>query len=133
MAVTNIVRNLRDGQLVIKDGTPGTPQSLSVLIDEGNLKWTERSNTVEVKDRGSIADGHLRKGDDESVLLSFTARWTQLIGKSADAADPAGVASEKVTFAKVYRESLSLSEGDEFNQMALTGRDFEVAPTIARV
>ena len=76
MPVSNIVRNLRDGELVIKDGTPGTPQSLTVLLDEGDLRWTVRSQTIEVKDRGSIAAGHTRQGDDESVALSFTAKWT---------------------------------------------------------
>lgn len=169
MAVTNIVRNLRDGELVIKDGTTPTPQSLTVLLDEGDLTWTQRANTIEIKDRGSLADGHTRKGDEESIGLSFTARWTQLIGKSAGGGDPlqlyeflmfisgadvvstsqageqdtlsleftvldpAGAASEKITFAKVYRESLTMSEGDEFNQIAFSGRDFEVAPTIDRV
>jgi len=169
MAVTNIVRNLRDGELVITDGTSGTPQSLTILLDEGDLSWTQRNNTIEVKDRGSIADGHTRKGDDESVSLSFTVKWTQLIGKSADAADPlqlyeflmftsggnvvstsgtgqqetlqleftivdpAGVASEQVTFAKVYREQLTMTEGDDFNLIAFTGRDFETTPTVSRV
>jgi hypothetical protein len=168
MAVTNIVRNLRDGELVIKDAT-GTPQSLTVLLDEGDLSWTARSNTIEVKDRGSIADGHTRKGDDESISLSFTAKWAQLIGKSAGGADPlqlyemlmfasganlastspdgeqdtlkfeftvldpAGAASEKITFAKVYRESLTMSEGDDYNLISFTGRDFETAPAVVRV
>ena len=169
MAVTNIVRNLRDSELVIKDGTTPTPQSLTVLLDEGDLTWTERANTIEILDRGSIAAGHTRKGDEESIVLSFSAKWTQLIGKSAAGGDPlqlyeflmfvsgasvvstsptgeqdtlqleftivdpAGVAGEKVTFAKVYRESLTMSEGDDSNQITFSGRDFEVAPTIARV
>ncbi len=169
MAVTNVVRNLRDGELVIKDGTTPTPLSLTVLLDEGDLSWTQQANTIEVKDRGSISGGHTRKGDEESISLSFTAKWTQLLGKSADAGDPlqlyeflmfvsgtnvvstsatgeqdtlqleftildpAGVASEKVTFAKVYRESLTMSEGDDFNLISFSGRDFEVAPVIARI
>ncbi len=169
MAVTNITRNLRDGELVIKDGTTPTPQSLTVLLDEGDLTWTERANTIEIKDRGSLADGPTRKGDEESISLSFTAKWTQLIGKAADGGDPlqlyetlmftsgasivstspsgeqdtlqleftvldpAGAASEKITFAMVYRESLTMSEGDDSNQITFSGRDFEVTPTIARV
>ena len=88
MAVSNITRNLRDGELIIKDGTAGTPQSLTVLLDDGDLSWTVRSSTIEVTDRGSISKGHTRPGDEESVSLSFTARWTQLIGKSANPADP---------------------------------------------
>lgn len=168
MSVTNITRNLRDGELVIKDGSDPV-KSLTVLLDAGDLSWTQRQRTIEVKDRGSIAAGHTRKGDDESVALSFTAKWTQLIGKAASSGDPlqlyetlmfasgsgvastsedgeqdtltfvftivdpAGVAGEKVTFSKVYRESLTMSEGDDSNLISFTGRAFQTAPSVARV
>lgn len=169
MAVSNVTRNLRDGELVIKDGTGGTPKSLTVLLDEGDLKWVVRSQTIEVKDRGSIAAGHTRKGNDESVSLSFTAKWTQLLGKSANSGDPlqlyemlmfvsgagiastsgageqdtltfeftvvdpAGAAGEKITFSKVYRESLTMTEGDDANLIAFTGRSFATRPVVIRV
>jgi hypothetical protein len=168
MAVSNVTRNLRDGELVIRDGS--TPaKALTVILDEGDLSWTVRNRTIEVKDRGSIAAGHTRKGDEESVQISFSARWTQLIGKAASGADPyqlyemlmfdaalglastsaagqqktltfeftvtdpAGQASEKIVFAKVYRENLSLSERDEANVIAFTGKDFETQPVVTRV
>jgi len=166
MAVSNITRNLRDGELIIKDGSSA---SLTVLLDQGDLTWTQRQQTIEVKDRGSISAGHLRKGDDESISLSFTAKWTQLIGKAASAGDPlqlyemltfqsgtgvvststagqqqtltlefrvvdpAGVAGEKITFSKVYRETLTMSEGDETNLIAFTGKAFQTAPVVARL
>lgn len=169
MAVSNITRNLRDGELVIQDGTTPTPQSLTVLLDEGDLTWTVRSNTIEVKDRGSIAEGHTRKGDEESVSLSFTAKWTQLIGKAAAGGDPlqlyetlmflsgtnlvstspageqetlrfeftvldpGGAASERITFEKVYRETLTMSEADDANLVSFSGRSFEAAPLVERV
>lgn len=169
MAVTNLTRNLRDGELVITDGTTPTPQSLTVVLDEGDLTWTEVVQTIEVKDRGSIADGHTRPGEEESVRLSFTSRWTQLLGRFATSGDPlqlyefinflsglsvvstsqageqqtlqyeftvtdpAGAASEKITFAKVYKQSLVLAEGDDANTIAFTGRDFEQRPTVSRV
>jgi len=168
MSVSNITRNLRDGELVIKDGSP-THKMITVVLDEGDLTWTQRQNTIEVKDRGSITAGHTRKGDEESVSISFTAKWTQLIGTAIDPLDPlqlyetlmfqdgadvastsgngeqetltfeftvfdpAGQASEKVTFAKVYRETLTMSEGDESNLIAFTGRAFQTAPTISRI
>lgn len=168
MATSNLTRNLRDGELTIKDGSDPA-QSLTVLLDEGDLAWTERRRTIEVKDRGSIAAGHTRKGDDESIALSFTAKWTQLIGKSNDEADPlqlyefltfasgagaaststqgeqdtlqfeftitdpAGQASEKITFTKVYRESLTMSEGHDYNTIAFTGKAFETNPSVSRV
>ncbi len=163
MAVTNLVRNLRDGELVIKDGDS---KSLTVLLDQGDLSWTQRQQTIEIKDRGSISAGHLRKGDDEAVEISFSARWTQLIGATSDplqlyemltfrsglgltstssageqetltfeftVTDPAGVASEKITFVKTFRETLTMSEGEDANTIAFTGKSFATAPTITRV
>ncbi len=168
MPVSTLTRNLRDGELVIKDGSSPTRQSLTVLLDEGDLSWTLRQRTIEVKDRGSIAAGHTRKGDEESIALSFTAKWTQLIGKSANSADPlqlyefltfaagagiastsgagqqetlrfeftvvdpAGIASEKIIFDKVYRESLTMAEGEQSNTLSFTGHNFETQPTIER-
>lgn len=169
MSVSTITRNLRDGELVIRDAATPTPNSLTVVLDEGDLSWTVRSSTIEVLDRGSISAGHTRPGDDESTVLSFTARWTQLIGHAASPADPlqlyeflmflsgtdavstspageqntlqfeftvldpAGVASEKITFSRVYRESLSLSEGDASNLIAFSGRSFETSPAVTRI
>ena len=167
MAISNISRNLRDGELVIKDN--GAAGAVTVLLDEGDLTWTQRQNTIEIKDRGSIADGHTRRGDQESVSISFSAKWTQLIGNAVNVADPhqlyeflsfypaagvastsatgeqetltfeftvldpTGVASEKIVFSKVYRESLTMSEGEEANLIAFTGRAFQVAPSIERI
>ncbi len=168
MPISNITRNLRDGELIIKDGS-NPAQTLTVLLDEGDLTWTQKQNTIEVKDRGSIAAGHTRKGDEESVSISFTAKWTQLVGASTPAADPlqlyemlmftntanvvstsavgeqetltleftildpTGLASEKVTFEKVYRVSLTMSEGEDNNLIAYTAKAFQVAPTVSRV
>ena len=168
MPASQLTRNLRDGELVLLDGS-NPPQSLTLVLDEGDLNWMQRQRTVEVKDRGSIAAGHTRKGDDESVSLSFSAKWTQLLGQSASAADPlalyemlmfvdgagvvstsqpgeqetltlqftvldpAGHASEQITFEKVYRESLTMSEDADSNLIAFSGRAFQTTPTISRV
>ncbi len=167
MTVSGLVRNLRDGELVIKDGSDPA-QMLTVVLDEGDLSWVERQRTIEVKDRGSIDGGHTRRGDDESVAVSFTAKWTQLLGRSVLAEDPlqlyemltfksasgltstsgvgeqntlrlefrvndpAGAAHETITFNKVYREQLTMSEGADYNLISFRGRDFETAPVVAR-
>lgn len=169
MAVSNLVRNLRDAELVLKDGTSPTPQQLTVLLDEGDLTWTERQNTIEIKNRGRLAGGHLRPGEEESVSLSFSAKWTQLYGNAIapgdplqlyefltfasgtdvtstsgageqntltfefSVLDPAGVASEKITFPLVYQDALSLSEGAEYNVINFSGRAFVTRPTISRL
>lgn len=163
MAATQLTRNLRDGELKLIDGN-GT--SLTVVLDDGDLSWTETVNTIEVKDRGSIAAGHTRPGDDESVELSFTAKWTTLIGAAADplglyefltvssdaglvststageqqtltaeftVTDPGGGGAERITFPKVYRESLTMSEGDDANRIAFAGRAFITQPAVERI
>ena len=157
-----LTRNLRDGELTLVDGEGET---LVVLLDDGDLSWTETVNTVEVLDRGSIAAGHLRRGDDVPVELSFTAKWTQLLKDAAEPADPlglyqflthdgsastsapgeqqtlslqfrvvdpAGGDAETITFEKVYRQTLTMSEGDDANRIAFAGRSFAVRPTVTR-
>lgn len=76
MALTNIVRNLRDGELKIEDGT-GTPEDLTLALDNGDLSWSETENDVQVLDRGVL--DHPRDGDEAAVELSFSFMWTQLI------------------------------------------------------
>ena len=160
-------RNLRDGELTLVDGA-GT--SLTVVLDDGDLSWTETLATLEVLDRGSLAGGHTRPGDDVPVDLSFTAKWTQLIreiptgggtpgpfglyefltvsgdvestsGEGEQATitlhftvvDPAGGATERVTFDRVYRQTLTMSEGEDANRIAFAGRSFRPRPTIERL
>lgn len=168
MPASHLTRNLRDGELVIFDGS-SPPKSLTLILDEGDLSWTQKQRTLEVKDRGSIAAGHTRRGDDESVSLSFSAKWTQLLSRSVSVGDPlalyetlmfvpasgvastsqpgeqqtltlqftvldpAGQASERITFEKVYRESLTMSEGNDSNTIAFSGKAFQTAPTVTRV
>lgn len=168
MATTNMIRTFRDGKLTLRDGTSPTPQSIVVPMSDGSFSWTEWSETIEVADRGSLNGGHLRKGFDHPVTLSFNANWTQLIGKSHDDAtplqlyefitfadgtdvvstsqpgeqstltfefeirDPANMVCEKIIFSKVYRETLSLLEGDPANQIRFTGKSSVASPAIVR-
>lgn len=78
------VKNLRDGQLVIKDGS-GTPKTLTVLFMRGDLRWTVANDNKIVYNRGSIH--HARNGNDVPCKLSFSAGWVQLIGKSVSAGE----------------------------------------------
>ena len=64
-----VTRGLRDGAIVIKDGT-GTPKTVTVQCDEGNLTWTESQNAVEKMCRG-VATG-FTKGPDIFCTGSFT-------------------------------------------------------------
>ena len=87
MAVSTVVRNFRDGELVVNDGTPTTPLSLTLVLDLGNLTWTETEESAEILDRGRISGGQVRDGNDVPVELSFGIHVNQLIGFTEDPLD----------------------------------------------
>lgn len=64
-------RNLRDGEITVKDGA-GTPNTVVLTLEEGDLSWTRRRNYVQVLDRGTL--DHVRAGDQEAVTLSFSVK-----------------------------------------------------------
>ena len=68
-------RNLRDGQLVIIDATPVTPNELIVELDQGDLSFTETNVVQTIKNRGILH--HRRVGDEEELELSFTVKFVQ--------------------------------------------------------
>lgn len=82
--MANETKNLRDGQLVVKDGH-GTPKTLTVLFVQGDLTWTESKDNKIVFNRGSIH--HARNGNDVPMTMSFSAGWVQLIGKNVSAGE----------------------------------------------
>mgnify|MGYP001603984751 CR=1 FL=1 len=64
-------RNLRDGEITLKDGT-GTPLTVVLTLEQGDMSWTDRRNYVKVLDRGVL--DHVRAGDQEPVVLSFSVK-----------------------------------------------------------
>lgn len=153
------IRNLRDGTLVIKDGA-ATPASITVTLEEGNLRWTERSPAHIIKDRGVL--DHARKAPDEPVDWEFTlmfqslskhattteydaltktggaAAWTSdeptsdvyAVTLEFTIADPAS-GSEVITFARAIPEEISFEEGDEFDRLTARGRAVITRPSVA--
>lgn len=73
------VRNLRDGELVIKDN--GGANSLTVALDEGDLSWSETHNVVNVLDRGDLS--HVRVGDQAPVAGSFTLKFVEFLSSGS--------------------------------------------------
>ena len=72
MASNTKTKNLRHGRLLVKSGdTP--PLSLLVAFAEGDFEWTRTRNVIQGKDRHKL--DHLRKGEDEPVEFSFTAKF----------------------------------------------------------
>lgn len=84
---TNVVRTVRDGTLVIKDGS-GTPKSCTAACS-ADLSWTQTREMKEVKCRGTI--DHRREGDVQGFELSVSFKWFQLISKTANSGDPVSV------------------------------------------
>ena len=92
MALSNVIKNMRDGSLTITDGTGGTPLSKTVQFDQGdfslnNLK-TQLSNTVSYETRGFLRSvRHTEREYPEgnfSVMVSQFSEAT--VGTAIDAA-----------------------------------------------
>jgi hypothetical protein len=66
--------------MVVKDGT-GTPLSLTLALDEGDLAWTNNHATREIMDRGALS--HTRPGNEQVGDLSFSVKWVELLGKAS--------------------------------------------------
>jgi hypothetical protein len=86
MAGQNQARNLRDGVLVIKDGTSPTPLSLTVPLDKGELKFEVKQTNHVIRNRGVIA-GRTR-GQEEPVEITFVVHFAEWKGESATASTP---------------------------------------------
>jgi hypothetical protein len=69
------VKNLRDGVLVIADdgGSAGSDK-ITVVLDEGNLSWTEENPVDMISDRGTL--DHARQGNDVPVSGTFGIQYT---------------------------------------------------------
>ncbi len=80
--MTLATRNLRDAVLTIKDGT-GSPNTLVVTPDNGDVAFTVHSPTVTILNRGVLHSR--RSGNDQEVDLSFSfmfSQWENATGAS---------------------------------------------------
>lgn len=80
MAAGDSVRNFRDGIMTIKDGT-GTPNELEVVLDQGDVSYTENRNVNTILDRGVLYA--FREGDDQPVEVTFSIMLTGITGEGA--------------------------------------------------
>ena len=78
--------DLKDATLKIKDG--GT-ESITVVIGEGNLTWTERKNIEYTLDRGTLDE--VRLGDEVPVEVSFDFTWDYIEGSTTTTTIPPSV------------------------------------------
>lgn len=71
--------NLKNAVLKIKDGGSNT---LTVVMGDGNLTYSEKKPRVYLKDRGILSD--VENADDEPMEVSFEGRWQFLLSKSGE-------------------------------------------------
>ena len=64
--------NLRQGVIKVYSGDT-VPLVKTALFTEGDFTFTRTKNTIQVKNRGVL--DHLRKGDQEAVTFSFSAKF----------------------------------------------------------
>ena len=115
----NIERTIHMTRLADPADEPPSPLGYSVGRWEGDTLVVETTNF-----RPDLA---FRGASEKMKLVErFTRTSPDTMMYEFTVTDPAGAASEKVTFAKVYQESLVMAEADDANTISFAGRDFEV-------
>lgn len=161
MAVTSVNRNLRDGSLTINDGgslSVTVPcdvgdlrwtetQNVQVQMCRGNIdharpgdeepvqlsatfKWQQLVAYTDDSSDGPTVyeivnnEGNAFTSTDDGI---YATEWVFTVSDPSTANN-----DETITFAKVVKQTLECSEGEEFNSIAFNGISLETRPTIAR-
>ena len=143
--------NLRQGRIKIQSGD-AVPLDKTAAFTEGDFSFTRTKNTIQVKNRGKL--DHLRKGDEEAVTFSFSAKFVdktlrrtleefiwdgfaeQITGLTANVnnpAEPLSYAYEQDSLAAASGEAISTkiangstpSSANEFAEAVKTRDDLE--------
>lgn len=81
MATSTIVKNFRDGKLVLSDRKSPTPTTLEITLEEGNFQMSVGGyEIVDVYDRGEFATP--RKGKAQKCTWQITAHATEFSSSS---------------------------------------------------
>lgn len=78
-------RNLRNGSITIKDGS-GTPKTLVIPIEEGDLHFVVKDNAPLIRNRGALSGYGTPM--EEPVEIDFSALFEEWTGKSTTGASP---------------------------------------------
>lgn len=78
MASGDSVRNFRDGIMKIVDGTTPTANELEIVLDQGDVSYTEVRNVNTILDRGVLYA--FREGDDQPIEVTFSFMLTGMTG-----------------------------------------------------
>lgn len=142
-------------------GGTGGANVITVDLEDGDLAWTERDPVNVIHDRGVLDHARKANEEPIELSFSMKFQsfsthasitpydaLTKTGGASAwvsdepnsdvyavilefTIADPAGGASEVVTFARFCPEERSFAEGDPHNTLSVSGRGIETKPTLS--
>lgn len=77
--------DLKECTIIFSDGT-GTPNTLELKIDEGNLTWSEKRNITAKKDRGVL--DYMKENEQEACEVNLECRFSSLKASSGDPVTP---------------------------------------------
>lgn len=66
-------KNLRQGRVRVASGDKPRRLEKTCAFTEGDFTYTVTTNVIQIKDRGALS--HLRKGDEEAIAFSFSAKF----------------------------------------------------------
>jgi hypothetical protein len=79
--MATVTKNMRDSTITFYDGTLPTAQSLVLVLEEGDFKFSTTRNVINILDRGVLS--HQRPGNEEVVTGSLTIKFVEFIKQSA--------------------------------------------------
>ena len=72
--------DIKDATIIIRDGTPVTPNEIAVKVGEGNVTYTENRNIEYRLDRSILDD--VRETDEAPIDVSLDATWEFITASS---------------------------------------------------
>jgi len=75
-------KDLKNAKIKIQDGTATTPNSIEIVVGEGNLTWSVKNPLEYRKNRGKL--GSVRKADEEPVEVSIEAEFDFVISDTGE-------------------------------------------------
>jgi hypothetical protein len=82
--------DLRNCELKFVDGTSPTPKEMTFVFDEGEMTVGIRQEYIYRKNRGKLAGGSVKEGDEQPMEISISGRFT---GFSSTADSLAGMSA----------------------------------------
>lgn len=78
--MANVIRNMTNGSLKIKDGTTPTPLEITIPVMEGDFSWTETDEARTVMNRGTLHS--FANPLEEPMTVSFTVKFCEYRGNT---------------------------------------------------